>query len=43
MDVLTSLKEEIKKEIKKDIAHDFEHILRVYKNAQKICKKEKRK
>lgn len=24
-----------------DSAHDFEHIMRVYKNAQKICKKEK--
>ena len=40
MNVLESLKEEIKKETKKDAAHDFEHILRVYKNAQKICKKE---
>ena len=40
MNVFDSLKEEIKKETKKDAAHDFEHILRVYKNAQKICKKE---
>ena len=24
-----------------DSAHDFEHVMRVYKNAQKICKKEK--
>ncbi len=24
-----------------DVAHDFEHIMRVYRNAQKICKEEK--
>ena len=24
-----------------DSAHDFDHVMRVYKNAQKICKKEK--
>ena len=23
-----------------DLAHDFEHVMRVYKNAEKICKKE---
>ena len=27
--------------IKNDAAHDFEHIMRVYKNAKKICKNEK--
>ncbi|MFB5615053.1 MAG: HD domain-containing protein [Candidatus Nitrosomaritimum yanchengensis] len=41
MDVLDSLKNEIKLKISNDSAHDFEHIMRVYKNAQKICKNEK--
>ncbi len=41
MKVLGSLKNEVKKRIDNDPAHDFEHTMRVYKNAQKICKKEK--
>ena len=41
MNVLDLLKIEVKKIIENDPAHDFEHIMRVYKNAQKICKKEK--
>lgn len=41
MKVLNSLKDEVKKIIKNDPAHDFEHIMRVYKNAKKICKKER--
>jgi len=41
MKVLDSLKNEVKKRIDNDSAHDFEHTMRVYKNAQKICKKEK--
>ena len=41
MKVLDSLKNEVKKRMENDSAHDFEHIMRVYKNAQKICKKEK--
>jgi len=41
MDTLESLKEEIKLKMSNDTAHDFDHIMRVYKNAQKICKKEK--
>ena len=41
MDVLDSLKNEIKLKISNDSAHDFHHIMRVYKNAQKICKNEK--
>jgi len=41
MRVLDSLKNEVKKRIENDPAHDFEHTMRVYKNAQKICKKEK--
>ena len=41
MKVLDSLKDEVKKRMENDIVHDFEHTMRVYKNAQKICKKEK--
>ena len=41
MKVLNSLKNEIQKIMDNDSAHDFEHVMRVYKNAQKICKKEK--
>ena len=35
------LKLEVKDKLKNDPAHDFEHIMRVYKNAQMICKHEK--
>ena len=41
MKVLDSLKNEVKEIMDNDSAHDFEHIMRVYKNAQKMCKKEK--
>jgi len=41
MKVLDSLKNKVKKIMANDSAHDFEHTIRVYKNAQKICKKEK--
>ncbi len=41
MKVLDSLENEVKKSIENDPAHDFEHTIRVYKNAKKICKKEK--
>ncbi|NND85822.1 MAG: HD domain-containing protein [Nitrosopumilus sp.] len=41
MKVLDSLKDEVEKRIQNDPAHDFDHIMRVYRNAQKICKKEK--
>ena len=42
MNHLTVLKKQVKKMMaKNDPAHDFEHILRVYSNAEKICKKEK--
>jgi len=41
MKVLDSLTNEVKKRIENDSAHDFEHTMRVYKNVQKICKKEK--
>jgi len=35
------LKDEVKKIMDGDSAHDFEHVMRVYKNAKKICKVEK--
>ena len=35
------LKMEVKSMMDNDSAHDFEHVMRVYKNARKICKKEK--
>jgi len=41
MKVTDSLKNVVKKRLENDSAHDFEHTMRVYKNAQKICKKEK--
>jgi len=41
MSVLDSIMNDVRKIIVNDSAHDFEHILRVYKNAQKLCKQEK--
>ncbi len=41
MKVLDLLKTDVKKILENDPAHDFGHIMRVYKNAQKICKKER--
>ena len=41
MKVIDSIKIDVKKLIDNDSAHDFEHIMRVYRNAQKLCKKEK--
>ena len=41
MKTLDCIKNEVKIMMKNDAAHDFQHVLRVYKNAQKICKKEK--
>ena len=41
MNDLDSLKKEVKSMMDNDPAHDFEHVMRVYKNARKICKKEK--
>ena len=41
MAVLNSLKNEVKKIMDNDSAHDFEHVMRVYKNAKKLCKQEK--
>ena len=41
MSTIDSISNDVKKIIENDSAHDFEHIMRVYKNAQKLCKKEK--
>ena len=41
MIIFDSLKDEVKEIMDGDSAHDFEHVLRVYKNAKKICKEEK--
>ena len=41
MSVLDSITNDVRKIIVNDSAHDFEHVMRVYKNAQKLCKKEK--
>jgi uncharacterized protein len=41
MKILDSIKNEIREMVDNDSAHDFEHIMRVYKNAQKLCKTEK--
>lgn len=41
MKVVDLLKKQVQKRMKTDPAHDFNHIMRVYKNAQKLCKKEK--
>ncbi len=42
MESIKKLKAEVQKRlVKNDPAHDFEHIMRVYKNAEKIGKKEK--
>ncbi len=40
MNVLDSLKQEVYDLMINDAAHDFDHIMRVFKNARIICKKE---
>ena len=40
MEKLRKLKNEVKNSVPNDPAHDFEHIMRVYKNAEKLAKKE---
>ena len=41
MTQLDSLKKIAKKKLKNnDPAHDFEHVMRVYRNAEKLCKTE---
>jgi len=41
MNVVNLLKKEVQGLMDNDSAHDFAHIMRVYKNAQMICKKER--
>ena len=41
MCVIDLLKKEVKDIMQNDIAHDFQHVMRVYKNAEKLCKQEK--
>ncbi len=41
MKVLEQLQKEVRNKISNDPAHDFDHIMRVYKNAEKLSKKEK--
>lgn len=41
MNVLEQLQKEVRKKISNDPAHDFDHIMRVYKNAEKLAQKEK--
>lgn len=41
MSVLEQLQKKVRKKISNDPAHDFDHIMRVYKNAKKLAKKEK--
>ena len=40
MNILNSLKQEVHNLMIDDSAHDFDHIMRVFKNARNICKKE---
>ena len=41
MTVINLLQKLVKQKMKNDSAHDFNHVMRVYKNAQKLCKQEK--
>ena len=41
MKVLDCLKNDVIKIMDNDTAHDFDHVMRVYKNAQRITKNEK--
>jgi uncharacterized protein len=41
MSILESIKNDVRKIIENDSAHDFGHVMRVYRNAQKILKNEK--
>ena len=41
MNQLNQLRADVEKIMQNDPAHDFEHIMRVYKNSEKLCRKEK--
>ena len=41
MCVIDHLKKEVKNIMQNDAAHDFQHVMRVYKNAEKLCSQEK--
>ena len=41
MKVIDSLRKQVEKIMDSDSAHDFEHVMRVFKNAENLCKKEK--
>jgi len=41
MKALEQLQKEVRNKISNDPAHDYDHIMRVYKNAEKLSKKEK--
>jgi len=41
MDSVDLLQKQVQQRMKNDSAHDFNHVMRVYKNAQKLCKEEK--
>ena len=41
MKEIESLQKQVQQRMKNDSAHDFNHVMRVYKNAQKLCKKER--
>ena len=40
MKEIESLQKQVQQRMKNDSAHDFNHVMRVYKNAQKLCRKE---
>jgi uncharacterized protein len=40
MNVIVLLQKQVQKKMGNDPAHDFNHVMRVFKNAQKLCKKE---
>ena len=41
MKVIDLLQKQVQRRMKNEPAHDLNHVMRVYKNAQKLCRKEK--